>query len=51
VKVDALPIAGLLLVTPRCFADARGYFLETWQAERYAAAGLAATFVQDNLSR
>jgi dTDP-4-dehydrorhamnose 3,5-epimerase len=40
----------VLIVEPRVFGDARGYFMETYQAERYAEAGIPATFVQDNLS-
>lgn len=44
------PLAGVLIIEPKVFGDARGFFVETWQAERYAAAGLPA-FVQDNLSR
>ena len=40
----------VLIVEPRVFGDARGYFMETYQAERYAEAGIAAAFVQDNLS-
>lgn len=41
----------VLLVAPRVFADARGYFFETYQADRYRAAGIPVAFVQDNLSR
>lgn len=44
-------IPGVLLFTPRVHGDARGFFLQTWQAREYAAAGLARPFVQDNLSR
>ena len=44
-------MAGLLLVEPRCFRDERGFFLESYQHERYQAAGIADTFVQDNHSR
>ncbi len=43
-------IEGLILVKPRIFGDARGYFVETWQQERYAAAGINMDFVQDNHS-
>lgn len=43
------PLPGVLIIEPKVFGDARGFFVETWQAERYAAAGLPA-FVQDNLS-
>jgi dTDP-4-dehydrorhamnose 3,5-epimerase len=41
----------VLLIEPRVFGDARGYFLETFHAERYARAGIPGPFVQDNTSR
>jgi dTDP-4-dehydrorhamnose 3,5-epimerase len=41
---------GLLVIEPRVFGDARGFFLESWQAERYRQAGVSGEFVQDNLS-
>lgn len=50
-EVVELPLAGLKLVKPRVFADSRGFFLETYQANRYAEAGVDCTFVQDNHSR
>ncbi len=50
-EVVALPLAGLLLVKPRVFRDARGFFVETFSAEPYRAAGIDVTFVQDNHSR
>ncbi len=43
-------LEGLLLIEPKVFGDARGFFLETWNAQRYRECGLDATFVQDNLS-
>jgi dTDP-4-dehydrorhamnose 3,5-epimerase len=39
------------LIEPRVFEDARGYFVETWNARGFAEAGIAADFVQDNHSR
>jgi len=50
VDVDATPtnIPDVLLLTPRVFEDERGFFLESYQAERFAALGIAAAFVQDN---
>mgnify|MGYP001181058822 FL=1 len=45
----ALP--GVLIFTPQLHGDSRGFFLQTYHAREYAAAGLARTFVQDNLSR
>lgn len=44
-------IPDVVLVTPDVFRDERGFFLETYHAARYAAAGIDATFVQDNHSR
>ncbi len=44
-------IEGVLLIKPRVFGDTRGYFVETWQQERYAQAGINMPFVQDNHSR
>ena len=48
-NVLATPLPGVLVLEPRVFGDDRGFFMETWQAERYAEAGLP-PFVQDNLS-
>lgn len=50
-KVTRTPLAGLLVIEPRCFQDARGFFLETYQEARYLAAGIEDAFVQDNQSR
>lgn len=44
-------IPEVLLIKPKVFGDARGYFIETFQAERYRTSGLPLPFVQDNLSR
>jgi dTDP-4-dehydrorhamnose 3,5-epimerase len=41
----------VLLIEPDVHRDARGFFLETYHAERYHAHGIASTFVQDNHSR
>lgn len=49
-NVDSTPLAGLLVVTPRVFTDSRGFFLETFHAEKYAAHGISGPFVQDNWS-
>ncbi len=49
-KVLTCDIAGLLILEPKVFGDARGFFLETYNERRYREAGLDATFVQDNLS-
>lgn len=44
-------IEGVLLIKPVVHGDARGCFVETWQKERYEAAGISLPFVQDNHSR
>ena len=44
-------IEGPLIIEPDVFGDERGFFMETWNAQRFAAAGLDLTFVQDNHSR
>ncbi len=49
-KVEALTIPEVLLLTPQQFADSRGVFVETWHAARYAALGISGPFVQDNQS-
>jgi dTDP-4-dehydrorhamnose 3,5-epimerase len=50
-RVAETALEGVLVIEPRVFQDARGFFLETYHAQRYAAAGLDVTFVQDNHSR
>jgi dTDP-4-dehydrorhamnose 3,5-epimerase len=51
VKVTPTELPSVLLIEPSVFGDARGFFVETFQADRYAASGIAGPFVQDNLSR
>jgi dTDP-4-dehydrorhamnose 3,5-epimerase len=51
VDVRETGLQGLLLIEPRCFGDERGFFLESYQAGRYAKAGIRDEFVQDNQSR
>ena len=51
-NVVATAIADVLLLEPRVFGDARGFFLESWNARTFAAAvGAGVQFVQDNHSR
>lgn len=50
-NVSTTPLEGLLILEPRVFEDSRGFFLETFNAERYQRAGLPRDFVQDNWSR
>jgi dTDP-4-dehydrorhamnose 3,5-epimerase len=51
VKVIETGLPGVLLLEPKVFGDARGFFMETWQAARYTEAGMPERFVQDNHSR
>jgi len=48
--VKELDLAGVLLLRPRRFVDSRGYFVETYNKDAFAKAGIDITFVQDNQS-
>ncbi len=50
-KVAPLSIPDVLLIEPRVFGDARGWFMETWQQPRYAEQVTDMPFVQDNLAQ
>src|ERR1700693_3089845 len=50
-KFTKTPIADVVLIEPQVFGDARGFFMETWQEEKFKAAGIDAAYVQDNHSR
>jgi dTDP-4-dehydrorhamnose 3,5-epimerase len=41
----------VVLIEPQVHGDERGFFMETWHRERFARAGIAGDFVQDNHSR
>ena len=41
----------VVLIEPQVHGDERGFFMETWHRERFARAGIACDFVQDNHSR
>jgi dTDP-4-dehydrorhamnose 3,5-epimerase len=43
-------IPGVVVIEPQVFRDSRGFFLETFQTEKYRAGGIDAVFVQDNHS-
>ncbi|MHC4549831.1 MAG: dTDP-4-dehydrorhamnose 3,5-epimerase [Planctomycetota bacterium] len=49
-KVEKTELPGVLRIRPEVHEDARGFFCETFRAERYAEHGIPATFVQDSLS-
>jgi dTDP-4-dehydrorhamnose 3,5-epimerase len=51
-EVKTTALAGVLIVEPKVFADARGFFLESFNQRQFdAAVGVPVTFVQDNHSR
>lgn len=50
IKVTKAPIEGLYIIEPAVHGDARGYFMETYNARDMTEAGLNMTFVQDNQS-
>ena len=50
-KVERTSIADVLVIEPKQFGDARGFFMETWNARSFEALGIDARFVQDNHSR
>lgn len=49
-QITSNQLAGILLLEPRVFADERGFFMETYQAQKFAAMGISVDFVQDNQS-
>lgn len=49
-EVIETKIPDVKIIVPKIFRDTRGYFVETYNAERYKAAGITADFVQDNES-
>src|SRR5215475_13979394 len=49
-RFEPTAIPDVVLIEPRVFKDARGFFLETYHAEKWAEGGVRATFVQDNHS-
>ena len=50
-EVIKTPIKDLVVIKPRVFADARGFFFETYNEARYREAGIMQQFVQDNISK
>lgn len=50
-KVIETALPGVLIIEPKVFGDSRGFFMETFQVERYRDAGITLPFVQDNHSR
>ena len=50
-KVSEGKLPGVLTIEPKVFGDERGFFVETFQKERYRDLGIGFEFVQDNHSR
>ncbi|MEP6907101.1 MAG: dTDP-4-dehydrorhamnose 3,5-epimerase [Pseudoxanthomonas sp.] len=49
-KVIETSLPGCVVIEPAVFGDERGFFFETWNADRYGEHGLPARFVQSNVS-
>ena len=49
-QIDETTLPGVLILTPRRFGDARGFFAESWNRQTLADHGIALDFVQDNHS-
>ena len=50
-QVIPAAIPDVLIIEPKVFGDARGFFLESWNETAFLKAGIRARFVQDNHSR
>lgn len=50
-EFERLEIPDVVLIRPRVLGDDRGFFLESWEKRKFAEAGVAVDFVQDNHSR
>ena len=48
--VTPTAIADVLMLEPKVFGDARGFFFESFNADRYKQFGIESSFVQDNVS-
>ncbi|MCA9068164.1 MAG: dTDP-4-dehydrorhamnose 3,5-epimerase [Planctomycetaceae bacterium] len=49
-QIQDTALSGVLIIEPKVFGDARGFFFESYNRDRYRAAGIELDFVQDNLS-
>ncbi|MBW2099629.1 MAG: dTDP-4-dehydrorhamnose 3,5-epimerase family protein, partial [Deltaproteobacteria bacterium] len=49
-NIIATPLKDVLIIEPDVFEDNRGFFMETYNEDRYRKAGINTIFVQDNLS-
>jgi dTDP-4-dehydrorhamnose 3,5-epimerase len=51
IEVTKTPLSGVVIVKPRVFGDERGFFMETYNQQRFESVSLPSNFVQDNHSR
>ena len=51
IELEKTPLPGVVVVKNRVFGDERGFFMETYNKQRFKEVGLPANFVQDNHSR
>jgi dTDP-4-dehydrorhamnose 3,5-epimerase len=51
IEVTKTPLSGVVIVKTRVFGDKRGFFMETFNQQRFESVGLPSNFVQDNHSR
>ena len=51
IEITPTALEGVLIITPKVFGDERGFFQETYHADKFAELGLPTNFVQDNHSR
>jgi dTDP-4-dehydrorhamnose 3,5-epimerase len=49
-KFTPTRLPDVIVIEPQVFEDARGFFMETWEARKFAAGGISARFVQENHS-
>ena len=50
-NIEPTDLPGVLIITPRVFQDARGFFFESYNADQFKAHGIDTVFVQDNHSQ
>ncbi len=50
-EITKTPLSGVVIIKNRVFGDERGFFMETFNKQRFEDAGLPGVFVQDNHSR
>ncbi|MGL5972184.1 MAG: dTDP-4-dehydrorhamnose 3,5-epimerase [Oscillospiraceae bacterium] len=50
-KIETFDIEGLKLITPNCFGDNRGWFMETYSVQKFLDSGIDIRFIQDNHSQ